>query len=118
MHTPTPAQAAAATLVDAVTTADPGLLRAATATRVEATLGALIIHAGPRTSSARSAWTTPAALTIGRPGSPAPPGSSPAAQRAVRHLQRLDACLLTLADALGLDADTPPSQRPAAARRL
>ncbi|MGK5631583.1 hypothetical protein [Streptomyces sp. URMC 123] len=38
MHTPTPIQAAAAALVDAVTAADPGLLRAATAARIAATM--------------------------------------------------------------------------------
>ncbi|MEU7107637.1 FUSC family protein [Streptomyces sp. NPDC046215] len=86
-----------------------------TAARVEATLQRLITHTNPRTPLAHPAWTTPAALVVGRPTTPAPQGSDPAAQRAVRHLHRLDACLLTLADTLGLPVDTPQRQRFSAA---
>ncbi|MGK5631582.1 FUSC family protein [Streptomyces sp. URMC 123] len=101
-----------ATLTAALPLADPATR--GTAARVEATLETLT-RIGPRTPPARPVWTTPAALSTGHPAAPAPLGSSPAAQRAVRHLYRLDACLLILADALGLPIDTSQRQRLSAA---
>ncbi|MGW0538453.1 hypothetical protein, partial [Streptomyces sp. NPDC003032] len=90
------------TLTTALPLADPPTRD--TAARIEATLKALITHTSPHTSAAHTAWTTPAVLTTDQPAPHTPPGSSPTAQRALRHLHRLDACLLTLADTLGMPA--------------